>query len=107
MADLVPTPIAPPSTTAALVEAANCTVPIGGVSGAYLEVANGSESPITVTIDTPGADAFGNQIANAVITVGDGDVEKIPLAESVYGPVADVTYSSTTSVTHGAFVTTV
>ncbi len=68
----------------------------------FASVINGG-SGITVTVTTPGTDANGNAIADAVFTVGVSAIPfLIPLNPAVYGSTATLTFSSSTSVTFAA-----
>ncbi|MEV4287352.1 hypothetical protein AB0K40_17750 [Nonomuraea bangladeshensis] len=78
------------------------TCPAG--DGIFLEVNNGSVSAVTVTLATPGT-VNGLAIADRAITIPAGERWKIPVGR-MYAKAdgsADVTYSSATTVTVGAF----
>jgi hypothetical protein len=75
----------------------------------FIEVKNASGSSVTVTIVTPRTDAWGNQIADNVITVpattGDRMIGPFP-ADAYADPttgLASITYSAVTSVTVAVF----
>lgn len=68
----------------------------------FASVINGG-SGITVTVTTPGTDANGNAIADAVFSVGVSTTPTlIPLNPAIYGATATLTFSSSTSVTFAA-----
>ncbi len=74
----------------------------------FLRIANGGGSPITVTIVTPRADALGNAVADNAISVTNAQERIIgPFPAEYYADPADglanITYSSPTSVTVGIF----
>ena len=78
------------------------TCPAG--DGIFLEVNNGSGSSVTVTIATPGT-VDGLAIADRAVAIPAGERWKIPVGRR-YAKAdgsADVTYSSATTVTVGAF----
>lgn len=68
----------------------------------FLAVANGSGAPITVTVTTPYTDINGNAIADPTFTVAAGATRLIALNPAVYGAIASVAFSATTSVTFAA-----
>ncbi|WP_030024896.1 hypothetical protein [Streptomyces monomycini] len=72
----------------------------------FVEVANGGASSVTVTI-TSYASVRGQQAADRTVTVPASGTKKIPLYEDLNTSPADglasISYSSTTSVTVGAF----
>lgn len=68
----------------------------------FIAVANASGSSINVTLTTPGTDANGNAIADPIFAVADGATRLIPLNPAIYGAVATVAFSATTSVTFAA-----
>lgn len=68
----------------------------------FAAVTNVSGAPITVTITTPGSDINGNAIADAVFTIANSATRLIPLNPAVYGSIASLTFSSSTSVTFAA-----
>lgn len=82
------------------------TVPMDG-GKTFAAVLNGSGGEITVTVATPGADANGNAIADAVFTIANGATRLIPLNPAIYGSAsnnnrAQLTFSSASSVTFAA-----
>lgn len=68
----------------------------------FLAVANGSGSSINVTITTPGTDINGNAVADPVFAVAASATRLIALNPAVYGAIASVAFSATTSVTFAA-----
>jgi hypothetical protein len=79
------------------------TCPAG--DGVFLEVDNASGSAVTVTLVTPGTTPEGLAIADREVSVPAGERWKIPVGR-VFAKAdgrADITYSSATSVTVGAF----
>lgn len=68
----------------------------------FLAVTNASGASITVTLTTPGTDANGNAIADPTFAVAAGATRLIALNPAVYGAVATVAFSATTSVTFAA-----
>jgi len=68
----------------------------------YTEIVNGSGGSINVTITTPNTDINGNAIADAVFAVAAGARRLIPLNPAVYGAIASVAFSSTTTITFAA-----
>lgn len=70
----------------------------------FLIVANASGGSINVTLTTPGTDKNGNAIADVVIAVADGARTYIPLDPDVYGAIATVAFSSSSSVTQAVVV---
>lgn len=70
----------------------------------FLAVTNASGASITVTLTTPGTDANGNAIADPTFAVAAGAVRLIPLNPAIYGAIATVAFSATTSVTFAALV---
>lgn len=78
------------------------TCPAG--PGIFLEVANGAGSPVTVTLATPGL-VEGLTIQDRAVAVPAGETWKIPVPK-IFAKAdgnADITYSSATDVTVGAF----
>lgn len=65
---------------------------------AFLVVANASGGSITVTITTPGT-VDGLAVDDRAVSIGNGVTSYIPLNPAVYGPVATVTFSGSSSVT--------
>lgn len=69
----------------------------------FLEVKNGSGASIDVTIETPGT-VDGLAITDRVVAVpASGDKMIGPFPKQYYSDTLDITYSSVTSVTVGAF----
>lgn len=65
----------------------------------YLHVKNGSVAAVTATLTTPGS-VGGLAIADAVISVPAGGERVIgPIAPALFGEVASVAWSASTSVT--------
>lgn len=83
-------------------ESGGDTCPAG--PGIFLEVANGSGSPVTVTLATPGT-VEGLAIDDREVAVPAGETWKIPVGRIFAGAdgQAAITYSSATDVTVGAF----
>jgi hypothetical protein len=76
-------------------------------SDTFLVVKNGGGSSITVTLDVPGTDAFGNNNPDLVVTVVNATERYIPLrSAALVQPstgLVNITYSAVTSVTVGVF----
>jgi hypothetical protein len=73
----------------------------------YIEVANGSGAPITVTIDTPGS-VDGFAIADLVVTIDAGVRKKIGPFTGIFSQADGYVWavcSAVTTVTMGAFRT--
>ena len=68
----------------------------------FAGVVNGSGGSINVTLTTPGTDLNGNAIANPVFAVAAGASRFIPLNPAVYGAIASLAFSSTTTITFAA-----
>lgn len=70
--------------------------------GYWLVIKNGSGSPMTCTLTTPGNNVFGDAVADKVYTIAAGGESWIPVikeyADPTTGTVA-LTWSSTTTVT--------
>jgi hypothetical protein len=84
--------------TYAAASAGGDTAPVGG--GLSLHVSNGSGSPITVTVVTPGT-IDGLAIGDAALSVPAGGHGFIPLTNVYRDPVtgrASITYSAVTTV---------
>jgi len=73
-------------------------------NGMFLRVKNGAGSPITVTITTPGTDAYGNAIADKACTVAATSEADIPLHDGYRASDGLATFvcSSVTTVTIAA-----
>lgn len=70
--------------------------------GVMLLVKNGSGSPITVTLATPGKIDGDLDISDRIVTVAAGAMTGIPVGDRYRDPttgLASITYSSTTTVT--------
>ena len=69
----------------------------------FLRVKNGSGSPVTVTVTTPGT-VSGLAIADATMSVPatTGDMMLGPLPASLFGDPVSISYSAVTSVTVAA-----
>jgi hypothetical protein len=72
----------------------------------FLVVNNGGGAPITVTLDVPGTDDFGNNNPDLAVTVANATQRWIPLRALKLvqaSGLVNITYSSVTSVTVGVF----
>lgn len=94
--------IAGTAPTYAAAGAGGDTVPSG--ERTWLHVKNGSASPITVTVTTPGTYS-GLAIADVSVSVPATTGERLigPLPSNLFGNTVDVAYSAVTTVTVAAF----
>jgi hypothetical protein len=73
--------------------------------GSFLQVTNGSGSPITVTLVDPGATPAGNTTTAPANSVAAGATKLFPLYPSLVNPstgLINITYSAVTTVTVAA-----
>jgi hypothetical protein len=68
----------------------------------FLVVKNGGGAPVTVTIDVPGTDDFGNNNPDLAVAVANATERWIPLRHAKFvqsSGLINITYSGVTSVT--------
>ena len=94
-----------PTTTAAAGGGDTVALASATDSTSYLQVTNGSGSPITVTLVDPGATPAGNTTTAPAVSVAAGATKLFPLNPALVNPstgVINITYSAVTTVTVAA-----